>query len=277
MIEPLAIARVALIVAACWIVIVWLAGALYVAVSYLVAWRQLPAGPPARLLRSALLETWNVLWSQPLMPWFQLFGKRMLTGGGEVPVVMLHGYFQNRVDFLYLASRLLTSGSGPLYACNFFWPQSLDRSADNVLAFVERVLARTGATQVDLLTHSSGGLLALDIIADHPELIRRAALVALPAHGVLWRGPIIGKSGRQLRSDSKYWASRKLETGDVPVLSIYSAHDNVVYPVQTSMLDGGKVINEEVAYLGHLSILFDSHVGDLVRDFLLAEPTELRG
>jgi triacylglycerol lipase len=271
MIEPLAIARVALIAVACWVAIVWMSGAIYVAVSYVVAWRQLPAGPPSRLLRSALLELWNVVWSQPLMLWFQLFGKRMLTGGGEVPIVMLHGYFQNRVDFLYLASRLLKSGSGPLYACNFFWPQSLDRSADNVLAFVERVRARTGAQQVDLLTHSSGGLLALDIIAEHPELVRRAALIALPAHGVRWRGPVLGKSGQQLRSDSKYWANRKLETGDVPVLSVYSAHDNVVYPVQTSMLEGPRVGNKEVAYLGHLSILFDSQVGDLVRDFLLAE------
>jgi triacylglycerol lipase len=271
MIEPLAIARVALVVAACWVLIVWLSGVLYVAVSYVVAWRQLPAGPPGRLLRSALLETWNVVWSQPLMPWFQVFGKRMLTGGGKVPIVMLHGYFQNRADFLYLAAQLIKRGSGPLYACNFFWPQSLERSADNVLAFVERVLARTGAQQVDLLTHSSGGLLALDIIAEHPELVRRAALIALPAHGVRWRGPVLGKSGQQLRSDSKYWANRKLETRDVPVLSVYSAHDNVVYPVQTSMLEGPRVTNEEVDYLGHLSVLFDVHVADLVCDFLLAE------
>jgi triacylglycerol lipase len=271
MTEPFAFLRVVLIAVACSLVIVWVSGAVYVAVSYAFALRALPTRPLLRVLRSALLETWHVSWSQPLAFWFQLFGKRMLAGGGDVPVVMLHGYFQNRVDFLYIASRLLGGGSGPLYACNFFWPQSLDRSAENVLAFVEAVLKESGASQVDLLTHSSGGLLALDIIAEHPELIRRAALIALPAHGVQWRGPILGKAGRQLRSDSEYWAKRKNETGIVPVMSIYSAHDNVVYPVQTSILEGPRVINDEVSDLGHLSILFDRQVADSVCDFLLAE------
>jgi triacylglycerol lipase len=260
-----------MIVTAAWVTVVWVFCAVYVAVSYAIALRHLPARPLHQVLYTVLLESWQCAWTQPLMPWFQVFGKRMLSGGGDIPVVMLHGYFQNRVDFLYLASRLLRDGCGPLYACNFFWPQSLDRSAESVLAFVERVIAETGAAQVDLLTHSSGGLLALDIIAEHPELIRRAALIALPAHGVQWRGPILGSSGHQLRSDSEYWAGRKLKTGDVPVLSIYSAHDNVVYPVATSRLDGKAVVNEEVTGLGHLSILFDRHVGDVVSEFLLAK------
>jgi triacylglycerol lipase len=270
-IDPLGILKIALIVVAAWVTIVWLSGALYVAVSYAVAIGQLPPRPLSHTLRSVLLESWNVLWSQPLMPWFQLFGKRMLTGGGTVPVVMLHGYFQNRVDFLYLASRMIRRGSGPLYACNFFWPQSLDTSAENVLAFVEKVLSQTGAEQVDLLTHSSGGLLALDIIDAHPELIRRAAFIALPAHGVQWRGPILGTSGEQLRSDSHYYANRRADTRGVPALSIYSAHDNVVYPVETSILEGPNVVNEEVQGLGHLAILFDNHVANTVCDFLLAE------
>ena len=88
----------------------------------------------------------------------------MGSGGGDVPVVLVHGYFQNRVDFLYLARRLRAAGAGPIYACNFFWPQRLEQSSDDVRSFVARVLAETGAEQVDVLTHSSGGLFALDMI-----------------------------------------------------------------------------------------------------------------
>ncbi len=104
-----------------------------------------------------------------MLIWYQFFSARMGSGGGTTPVVLVHGYFQNRVDFIYLARRLRKSGAGPIYACNFFWPQSLERSSDDVRAFITRVLAETGAEKVDVLTHSSGGLFALDTIGDSPS------------------------------------------------------------------------------------------------------------
>ena len=102
------------------------------------------------------------------------------------------------------------------------------------------MLAETGAEKVDLLTHSSGGLFALDIIAEHPELVRRAVLIALPGRGVPWRGPVLGTSGSQLRADSLYVAARTTDTGDTPVLSIYSAHDNVVHPLRPRCITGAR-------------------------------------
>jgi hypothetical protein len=265
-----AVLRVALIVLACWLTVVWVCSAVYVAVSYAEASRYVPGRPLRRLLAAVLRESWLVLWSQPLMPWFWLFGKNMGGGGGDVPIVLVHGYFQNRVDFLYLAARLRKAGCGPLFACNFFWPQSLVRSSADVLAFVEKVRARTGAPAVDLLTHSSGGLFVLDILAEKPELIRRAALIAVPARGVPWRGPVFGTSGTELRVGSRYQAERPRDVGSVPVLSIYSLHDNMVHPVETSRLEGSSVTNIEVQELGHLSVLFDRTVSDEVGRFLLA-------
>ena len=208
LIEPGAVLRIALIVVAGWVTAVWVCGAIYVAVSYVEAARFLPERSMPDLLRAVLRESWLVLWTQPLMIWFQFFGRRLGTGGGVVPVVLVHGYFQNRVDFLYLARRLRAAGSGPLYACNFFWPQSLERSSVNVAGFVAQVCAETGATAVDLVTHSTGGLFALDLIAEQPHVVRRAALVALPARGVPWRGPVLGKSGSQLRTGSLYQTER---------------------------------------------------------------------
>jgi predicted alpha/beta hydrolase family esterase len=254
-----------------WLTVVWVCGAVYVAVSYAQAFRYVPARPLARVLAAALRESWLVLWSQPLMPWFWAFGKNIGSGGGDVPVVLVHGYFQNRLDFLYLAARLRAAGCGPLFACNFFWPQSLVRSSADVLAFVAKVRARTGAPQIDILTHSSGGLFVLDMLADEPEIIRRAALIAVPARGVPWRGPVIGTSGAQLLKGSRYQAGRPTRASGVPVLSIYSVHDNMVHPVETSHLDGETVTNVEVQEMGHLSMLFDREVADTVCGFLLPE------
>jgi predicted alpha/beta hydrolase family esterase len=263
--------KIALIAVIAWVVTVWISGALYVIVSFTEARAYVPERPFSRVLKSILRESWLVAWSQPLMPWFWFIGKDLGSGGGTVPIVLVHGYFQNRVDFLYLAARLYQAGCGPLFACNFFWPQSLVRSSADVLAFVERVRAKTGSEHVDILTHSSGGLFVLDMLAEHPDVIRRAALIAVPARGVPWRGPVIGTSGTQLRSNSRYVADRPNWAEGAEVLSVYSAHDNMVHPVSTSQLAGDHVANVEVQDLGHLSVLFDREVAQTVCDFLVRE------
>jgi len=242
---------------------------LYVAVSYAESMGRLPKRSLSSSLRWVLRECWLVLWTQPLLPVFQVLGGRMGGQPGGVPIVLVHGYFQNRVDFLYLVRRLLKAGCGPLYAFNFFWPQSLETSSQQLEQFVERVRAQTGASAVDLLTHSSGGLLALDVIAEQPEGVRRAAMIAVPARGVPWRGPVLGRSGSQLRADSLYQARRSNVVEGVPVLSVYSTHDNMVHPVTTSRLEGDRVTNLEVEGPGHLAVLFDRRTADAVCDFLL--------
>jgi len=120
-----------------------------------------------------------------------------------------------------------------------------------------------------MLTHSSGGLFVLDILADNHDVIRRAALIAVPARGVPWRGPVIGTSGTELRTGSRYQEEHTNRVDGVPVLSVYSAHDNMVHPVETSQLLGDGVQNVEVQDLGHLSVLFDRKIGDIVCDFLM--------
>lgn len=262
------VARIVALVLLGWVGAVWLAGIFYILVTNLEARSRLPKRPLRASVGWGLRELGHVFWSQPLLPVFQLFGERMGSGGGEVPVVLVHGYFQNRVDFLYLAHVLRRAGCGPLYAFNFFWPQRLETSSRQLERFVDRVRRRTGAPSVDLLTHSTGGLFALDLIAEKPGAVRKAAVVAIPARGVPWRGPVLGWSGSQLRTSSLYQAQRSNRVDGTPVLSIYSAHDNLVNPVSTSQLEGDLAANLEVEGPGHLSVLFDHRVGDAVVEFL---------
>lgn len=269
-----AIGRIALLVAAGWVAIVWACAALYVVVTYMESLRRLPRRPWIAAVFWALRELVLAMWTQPLMPIFQLLGERMGSGGGDVPVVLVHGYFQNRVDFLYLASRLRRARSGPLFAFNFFWPQHLETSSAQLRRFVERVQRQTGAPQVDLLTHSTGGLFALDLMAENPSAVRRVAVVAIPAHGVAWRGPVLGWSGSQLRSSSSYQSFRSGRVGETPVLSVFSAHDNVVHPTSTSTLEGPMVRNMEIDGPGHLSVLFDSRSADAICEFLVPPATK---
>jgi pimeloyl-ACP methyl ester carboxylesterase len=183
--DALTLLRIALWAVGIWLTVVWACGAGYVAVTYIEAVRHIPKRSLADTLRSVLRECWCILWTQPLLPLFQFAGKRLGEGRGSggTPIVLVHGYFQNRVDFLYLAKRLRAAGSGPLYGCNFFWPQPFETSSVSVRDFVEQIRKKTGAEKVDLLTHSSGGLLALDLLHEKPEWVRRVAVIAVP-----WRG-----------------------------------------------------------------------------------------
>lgn len=257
-----------------WVLAVWIASLVYAAVTFWWSQRFVPHRGRRDVLRSFLGEMRSMLWTQPLMPVYQVAHRRMGTGGGEVPIVLVHGYFQNRVDFTYLAKRLRAAGSGPLFAFNFNWLGHLEPAEERLERFVESVLAETGAPQVDLLTHSCGGLLALRMAERRPELVRRLALIAVPYGGVTWRGPVLGASARQLRSDSAYigalTASAPGETSAIaPVLSIYSVHDNLVHPVAASQVRGAHVTWREFEGLGHITLLFDPAVADAVCEFLL--------
>jgi pimeloyl-ACP methyl ester carboxylesterase len=250
---------------------VWFAGAIYIALTYTEAVRHVPSRSARDTAVSVFREFWCLAWTQPLLPLFQFAGRRLgdFTPADGVPIVLVHGYFQNRVDFLYLARRLRAAGSGPLYGHNFFWPQPFEASSVSLRDFVERVRERTGAERVDLVTHSSGGLLALDLLRDRPEWVRRIAVIAVPWRGVTWPGPVFGPSGSQLRAGSTYTRNRPAQIEGGPVLSIYSAHDNLVHPPETSQISGSNVSLLEVRNLGHLAILFDREVADAVCEFLL--------
>lgn len=268
--EPVTLLRIVALALGAWVAAVWLAGALYIAVTYAEAVRHIPQRSFSCTVRSVLREAWCIVWTQPLLPLFQFAGRRWGDSGDGRPIVLVHGYFQNRVDFLYLARRLRAAGSGPLFGCNFFWPQRFEDSSVSVRRFVEVVLAKTGADRVDLLTHSSGGLLALDLLHERPELVGRVAVIAVPWRGVTWRGPVLGPSGSQLRAGSAYTRNRPDTIRGGPVLSVYSAHDNLVHPPETSRISGPDVELLEVENLGHLAVLFDPRVGDAVCEFLLS-------
>ncbi|MEW2115718.1 alpha/beta fold hydrolase [Streptomyces sp. NPDC005474] len=84
------------------------------------------------------------------------------------PVVLVHGTFANGVDnWLTLAPYLTNRGYcvfsldyGQLPGVPLFYGLGpTDKSAEQLAAFVDKVLAATGATETDLVGHSQGGMM----------------------------------------------------------------------------------------------------------------------
>ncbi|MFJ5895149.1 esterase/lipase family protein [Streptomyces sp. NPDC093064] len=85
-----------------------------------------------------------------------------------LPVVLVHGTFGNSIDnWLSLAPYLKDRGYcvfsldyGQLPGVPLFYGLgSIDKSAEQLSAFVDKVLAATGAAKADLVGHSQGGMM----------------------------------------------------------------------------------------------------------------------
>ncbi len=252
--------------------------AIYLLGSFTLMRAYAPPRPLGLTGRAFVREAMWVILTQPLLPFFYFVGRRMgrfgsRPGEAVVPVVLVHGYMHNRVGFLGLARALAKRRPAPLFAINYPWYASVPDNAQRLARFVAEVVRATGAREVDLVCHSMGGVVALEMLraAAVGELapappVRRCVTVASPHGGVVWRGPMLGEGAQNLRRGSALLA-KHTEAITIPCLSIYSTHDNVV-PKETSHLErrGGRDL--EIPEVGHLSILFDRRVADAITTFL---------
>jgi len=226
-------------------------------------------------VRQLARETLLAAVTQPFLLLYYVVGQRMgrplsRAHPGGVPVVLVHGYMQNRVGFVGLARALARRGIGPLYGFNYPWFSSIAQNAKRLGRYLERLRAETKSDVVDVVCHSMGGLVAIEMLSQAGEKagVRRLVTIATPHAGVAWQGPLLGVDAGSLRRGSKLLTTHAGYKLSIPALSIFSTHDNVVYPMQTSSLAARGGRDVQVEGLGHLSILFSPEVADRVAEFL---------
>ena len=125
-----------------------------------------------------------------------------------LPIVMCHGFLASGDTYAKQAQRFLQNNYCGVSVYVFDWNSLGGGSNVEALdAFIEGVLARTGASQVELAGHSAGGGLGYDYLAD----ATRAAKVAHYVH--LGSSPQTAPAG---------------PNGEVPTLNIWSPYDAIV-------------------------------------------------
>jgi predicted alpha/beta hydrolase family esterase len=178
---------------------------------------------------------------------------------GRMPVILLHGYFSNRGYFRPLVLALESHGVSPLFVPNYRSVlSSIDEGVAELHAEVERIIAGCRAAQVVLVCHSMGGLVARRYLQVHGEgRIARLVTIASPHHGTVMSRLGIGEHARQMEQGSDFLvslaAAEKARAPKVPTTSIYSVHDNLVSPQDTSRLTWAR--NIAVQGWGHVSII----------------------
>jgi predicted alpha/beta hydrolase family esterase len=177
----------------------------------------------------------------------------------RVPLVLVHGYFGNRGYYRPLVRWLESRGIGPIYVPNFRAAfATIEQFAVGLHEAIERIAAATGQDKVIVVCHSMGGLAARRYVMEHSDArVDRLITIASPHHGTALASLGIGANARQMRRGSEFL--RELEAAEArkprrfPATSIYSTHDNLVAPQETSLLPWAE--NLALAGLGHIDIL----------------------
>lgn len=182
------------------------------------------------------------------------------------PVVLVHGTIENRYDnWAELAPRLQRAGYcvfalsyGGYEGTAIRGMTDIGRSAEQLDAFVHKVLARTGADEVDIVGHSQGGMMPryyLKYLGGADEVHRLIALTpsnygtsfwgVLPlVHALPGGDAVLGvgaESFAQQRHGSAFLTDLNAGGDTVPGVSyvvITTVYDEVVTPYRRAFLKG---------------------------------------
>ncbi|MBX9423382.1 MULTISPECIES: triacylglycerol lipase [Streptomyces] len=181
---------------------------------------------------------------------------------GRRPVILLHGYMDNRSVFVLLRRALARHGRDCVESLNYS-PLTCDlRTAAEVLGRrVEEIRVRTGHAEVDIVGHSLGGLIAryyVQRLGGHSR-VRTLVMLGTP-HAGTTVAPLADAHPlvRQMRPGSE--VLREL-AGPAPgcrtrFVSFWSDLDRVMVPVETARLDHADLLvhNVRVSGIGHLAL-----------------------
>ncbi|MER6192420.1 lipase family alpha/beta hydrolase [Streptomyces cyaneofuscatus] len=194
----------------------------------------------------------------------------------ERPVVLLHGFIDNRSVFVLLRRALARHGRRHLASLNYS-PLTRDlRSAAELLGrHVEEICARTGQREVDIVGHSLGGLIARYYVqrlgGDHR--VRTLVTLGTP-HGGTAVAPGAGLHPivRQMRGGSPLIEELRLPAPGCRTrfVSFWSELDQVMVPVGTACVDHPDLdaVNVRVSGIGHLALPVHPAVAAAVREAL---------
>ncbi|GHH86271.1 esterase/lipase family protein [Streptomyces capitiformicae] len=192
------------------------------------------------------------------------------------PVVLLHGFIDNRSVFVLLRRSLAQHGHRHIESLNYS-PLTCDiRTAADLLGrHIEDICERTGQEQVDIVGHSLGGLIARYYVqrlgGDHR--VRTLVTLGTP-HGGTQAIPLANAHPivRQMRPGSEVLEELRAPAPGCRThfVAFWSDFDHVMAPVETASIDHPDLMvqNVQVTGIGHLALPVHPAVATGIREAL---------
>jgi pimeloyl-ACP methyl ester carboxylesterase len=92
------------------------------------------------------------------------------------PVLLVHGFLGDPTNFLVLRTYLASRGVGTFASFAYGWRLDYQRLAARLADAVDALCATTGATEIDVVGHSLGGLVARYLVEIEPRTRVRALI-----------------------------------------------------------------------------------------------------
>ncbi|MEU1020177.1 alpha/beta fold hydrolase [Streptomyces sp. NPDC005898] len=204
-----------------------------------------------------------------------------LPPDGRPPVLLLHGFADNRSVFVLLRRALTQYGGRRVESLNYS-PLTCDipTAAELLGRRVEELCERAGHARVDIVGHSLGGLIARYYAQRLGGDVRVRTLVTLGTpHTGTRVAPLANAHPivRQMRPGSAVIEELKEPAPDcrTQFVSFWSDLDQVMDPPETACVDHPDLLaqNIQVTGIGHLALPVHPAVANGVREALdLAEP-----
>lgn len=191
------------------------------------------------------------------------------------PILFVHGWNSSASAWNTMIDRFKADGwpAGHLRAFSYDTSKSNATTADLVNQEADRLRAETGASQVDVITHSMGGLSSryyLKNLGGTGEVDRWVSLGG-PNHGTTTANSCFQTSCVEMRIGSDFLNA--LNSGDETPGSPgygtwWSPCDTVIDPQDSTALSGAQ--NTKTACISHSALLTDAKVYAQTRDFVNA-------
>jgi len=190
------------------------------------------------------------------------------------PILFVHGFSGAAWNWDVMIDRFEAAGYPPaeLRAISYNSAQSNTATAQEVSQEVQELKAATGAAQIDIVTHSMGGLSSRYYLRNLGGTGNVDDWVSIggPNHGT-WTAAACSllASCREMIPGSSFL--RALNSGDETPGSVrygtfWSPCDEIINPDGSVLLSGAT--NTRIGCIGHLSLLASSSVYTGVRDFV---------
>lgn len=202
------------------------------------------------------------------------------TDAIQPPVLMLHGFVDNRSVFAVLRRSLRRNGWEHVQAINYS-PLTCDirQAAEMLGRQVEQVCEQSGHERLDIVGHSLGGLIARYYAQrlGGDALVRTVVTLAAPHSGtravpLASTHPIV----RQMRPNSELIAELALPAPGCSTrfIAFWSGVDQFMVPVASARLEHPDLVaqNIEVRGIGHLAMPVNGAVATAIREALQGAP-----
>ncbi|WP_200301864.1 alpha/beta fold hydrolase [Streptomyces adelaidensis] len=194
----------------------------------------------------------------------------------QPPVVLLHGFIDNRSVFVLLRRTLAQHGNRHLESLNYS-PLTCDirKAAELLGRHIEDICERTGQAQVDIVGHSLGGLIARYYVQrlGGDQRVRTLVTLGTP-HGGTRVVPLADAHPivRQMRPDSDVLGElREPAPGcRTHFVAFWSDLDHLMDPLETACVDHPDLMaqNIRVTGIGHLALPVHPAVATGIRQAL---------